>query len=274
MNHMLLYKCDGNMLSKSSLLEEALYGILNTPSLTRVTIRLCYFRNFVDLASSSLLSHAIYLKALTVDAVRFFGNTNPPTTSDLIPNLPPRSIKLDEFVASTGIECLTPWFQQESCPIEVEVTYPNTPIHSSDAVPSPMESECDQYGIIDVLFAKLVFSSLEMVNITLKGTQQIPSGLTFVEALHEKLPFLKGSDKLKQLIGLFDEKPRLASSVLELENFEEAFPDQDGVLPQVCYSTPKILLTKNILAEFDFRVQGKSYGDATQRHLQDGCWDV
>ncbi|KAE9383252.1 hypothetical protein BT96DRAFT_1038263 [Gymnopus androsaceus JB14] len=118
MNHILLDGCDGNMLSKSSLLGEALYGILNIPSLTRVTIRSCYFRNFVDLAS--LLSHAIYLKALTVDAVRFFGDTDPPTTSDLIPNLPPRSIKLDEFVASTGIECLTPWFQQESCPIEVE----------------------------------------------------------------------------------------------------------------------------------------------------------
>ncbi|KAE9383254.1 hypothetical protein BT96DRAFT_1027302 [Gymnopus androsaceus JB14] len=68
------------------------------------------------------------------------------------------------------------------------------PIHSSNTVPGRMESECDQYGILDVLFANPVFSSLEMVNIALKGTKQIPSG--FVETLEAKLPFLKDSYKL------------------------------------------------------------------------------
>ncbi|KAE9383253.1 hypothetical protein BT96DRAFT_1009464 [Gymnopus androsaceus JB14] len=106
-NHILLEHCDEDIVPEFPLLREALYNIFDFPSVTRVTIRSCNYRKFVDLAS--LLSHAINLKALTVDNVRCLS-----TTSDFIPNLPPRSIKLDQFAASTGIEYLTPWFQQES----------------------------------------------------------------------------------------------------------------------------------------------------------------
>ncbi|KAE9384338.1 hypothetical protein BT96DRAFT_929343, partial [Gymnopus androsaceus JB14] len=277
--HVLLDSCAQNMLSDFPLLREALYDIFSIPSLTRVTIEHCRFSNFVELAS--LLSHATYLKVLAVESM-YCADTDLPLSSDLIPNLPPRSIKLDEFVVTTSaFMSLIPWFKQETCPfdvqdlqflharlastprlrvsadflvqraghsltkLELEYQYgieecgfhlghlPNldsfmldnhqSTDRANDIIPwmqsffkplnldghplrhftliilvpsansAQWESECDQYAILDILFAKPVFESLAMVNIVLKG-DDVSSA--FEEALEEKLSLLKGSGKL------------------------------------------------------------------------------
>ncbi|KAE9400938.1 hypothetical protein BT96DRAFT_619575 [Gymnopus androsaceus JB14] len=115
--HVLLYHCEKVILSDFSILREALYDLFNLPSLTRVTVQECRFGTFAEVAS--LLSHATHLKALTIDSLGCF-DTDLPTSSDLMPNLPPKSIKLDEFVVTAGAFSLTPWFEQESCPFQVQ----------------------------------------------------------------------------------------------------------------------------------------------------------
>ncbi|KAE9393792.1 hypothetical protein BT96DRAFT_999153 [Gymnopus androsaceus JB14] len=245
--HILLYDCEKNMLSEFPVLREALYDIFNLPSLTRVTIQHCRFGTFIELAS--LLSHATHLKVLTIGSVGCF-DRNLPSTSDLMSNVPPRSIKLEEFaVTASGFFNFIPWFEQESCPFQVQdlqflrmrlsaslrtsphilvrlvghgltklelqyeygveeihfhlghlpnlesftldnqyydrtenivswfrsffgpVLNPHPLCHStliiahllSDA--AQWESDCDQFAILDMLFAKPVFSSMETVNI-------------------------------------------------------------------------------------------------------------
>ena len=58
------------------------------------------------------------------------------------------------------------------------------------------ELEWDQYAVLDQLFANSVFASLEMVNIVVKRSN-LQKLIIPTELLGWKLPFLKGSWKLK-----------------------------------------------------------------------------
>ncbi|KAE9388975.1 hypothetical protein BT96DRAFT_1025231 [Gymnopus androsaceus JB14] len=94
------------------LLRTALSDAFQAHSLTRIAITGCSFHTFADLAS--LLSHATYLKALTIRLLNC-GRRNEPTASDFAI---PRSIKLDEF-ATDDTDTFTPWFKEELCPIAI-----------------------------------------------------------------------------------------------------------------------------------------------------------
>ncbi|KAE9386377.1 hypothetical protein BT96DRAFT_1006148 [Gymnopus androsaceus JB14] len=99
----------------SPLLRMALIDVLKAPSLTRITLFEFTIPTFVELAS--LLGQATHLKALSVKRGDF-NRIRIPITSDMVIN-PPRSIKLDEL-ETDDIDAFISWFQDESCPFEVQ----------------------------------------------------------------------------------------------------------------------------------------------------------
>lgn len=110
-------------------LKAALVNVLSAQLVTRLTLTMFAIPKFAELAS--LLGCVRNLKVLKVSFVTCtdwdIPKSVPETSSDqdnalAINPAPPRSIHLDELLHfhSVSVRAFKDWFQQESCPIEVQ----------------------------------------------------------------------------------------------------------------------------------------------------------
>ena len=109
---------------------------------------------------------------------------------------------LDICKSRAGADILIPWIQSFFEPL-LNLDGHTHPLrhftlvmttHSSELDTTQWESEWDQYAVLNQLFAQPVFAPLELVTIVVKGSNRL---LIPTEILGWKLPFLKGSPKLK-----------------------------------------------------------------------------